>query len=91
MAILETRSYGFNELDRAVPGQSRRILTRTLQTLVRDGLVDRSPLPGPGARADYTRSALGRSLLPLVVPVGQWAESHQDDINEARARHDAGK
>ncbi|GAA3276845.1 helix-turn-helix transcriptional regulator [Dactylosporangium vinaceum] len=88
MAVLESRPYGFNELDRAVDGLSRRILMRTLRTLVRDGLVDRSPQPGPAARVEYTLSDLGRSLLPLIVAVGRWAEEHHDDIRAARARHD---
>lgn len=89
MALLESRSYGFNELDRAVDGLSRRILMRTLRTLVRDGLVDRAPQPGPAARVEYTLSNLGRSLLPLIVAVGRWAEEHQPEIRAARARHDA--
>ena len=89
MALLASRPHGFNELDRAVDGLSRRILTRTLRILVRDGLVDRTPLPGPAARVDYALSDLGRSLLPLIIAVGRWAETHEHDIRQARARHDA--
>ncbi|WP_213455061.1 winged helix-turn-helix transcriptional regulator [Rhizomonospora bruguierae] len=57
--------------------------------LARDGLVDRTPHPGPAARVDYALSALGRSLLPLVIEVGRWAEIHEYDIRNARVRHDA--
>lgn len=88
MALLAQRPYGFNELDRAVDGLSRRILTRTLRALVRDGLVDRTPLPGPAARVDYALSDLGRSLLPLIIVIGRWAEAHEHDIRRARARYD---
>ncbi|WBB53961.1 helix-turn-helix domain-containing protein [Verrucosispora sp. WMMD573] len=89
MAVLAHRSYGFNELDRAVDGLSRRILTRTLRALVRDGLVDRTPQLGPAARVDYALTDLGRSLLPLIIAVGQWAETHEHDFRNARARYDA--
>ncbi|MFB9849763.1 winged helix-turn-helix transcriptional regulator [Micromonospora andamanensis] len=89
MAVLAQRPYGFNELDRAVDGLSRRILTRTLRALVRDGLVDRTPNSGPAARVDYALSDLGRSLLPLIIEVGRWAETHEHDIRNARARYDA--
>ncbi|MEG3632571.1 winged helix-turn-helix transcriptional regulator [Micromonospora palythoicola] len=89
MAVLAERPYGFNELDRAVDGLSRRILTRTLRALVRDGLVNRIPRPGPAARVDYSLSDLGRSFLPLIIAVGHWAEDHEHDIRNARARHDA--
>ncbi|WP_240742139.1 winged helix-turn-helix transcriptional regulator [Micromonospora zingiberis] len=89
MAVLAQRPYGFNELDRAVDGLSRRILTCTLRGLVRDGLVDRTPHPGPAARVDYALTDLGRSLLPLIIEVGRWAEAHEHDIRAARARYDA--
>lgn len=88
MALLAERPYGFNELDRAVPELSRRILIRTLRTLVRDGLVRRTVHDGPVARVDYALTDLGRSLWPLVVAMGRWAEAHQDEIRTARARHD---
>ncbi len=90
MAVLAERPYGFNELDRNVPGLSRRILTRTLRGLARDGLITRTRQAGPAARVDYALSDLGRSLLPLIVALGQWAEGHENRIREARERYDAG-
>lgn len=89
MAVLAERPYGFNELDRNVQGLSRRILTRTLRGLARDGLITRTQHAGPAARVDYALSDLGRSLLPLIIAVGQWAEGHEHQIREARADYDA--
>ncbi|MBF9130757.1 helix-turn-helix transcriptional regulator [Plantactinospora sp. S1510] len=90
LSLLSQRGYGFNELDRAVHGLSRRMLTRTLRGLVRDGLVSRTPGPEVAARVEYALTGLGRSLLPLVVALGEWAVANQPVIGEARARHDAG-
>jgi hypothetical protein len=28
-------------------------------------------------------------MVPLVIAVGRWAEAHEHDIRQARARHDA--
>lgn len=89
LSLLSQRGYGFNELDRAVSGLSRRMLTRTLHGLVRDGLVSRTAQPRPAARVEYALTELGRSLLPLVVALGEWAETHQPDIGRARTRYDA--
>ncbi|WP_051798039.1 winged helix-turn-helix transcriptional regulator [Catenuloplanes japonicus] len=86
LALLARRPYGYNELDRAVEGLSRRILTRTLQGLVRDGLVSRSV---DGQQTRYALTALGSALLPLVVAVGEWAEAHRTEIAGARAAYDA--
>ncbi|WP_066373826.1 winged helix-turn-helix transcriptional regulator [Herbidospora mongoliensis] len=76
MGVLAERPFGFNELDRAVDGLSRRMLTRVLAALVREGLVDRAAPSGPGGRAEYRLSEAGHDLLPLVIAVGEWAEAH---------------
>ena len=83
LAVLRERPYGFNELDRTVHGLSRRILTRTLRTLERDGLVDRRETRD---RVEYTLSDLGRSFLPLVVAIGEWAVENAAEIEAARAK-----
>jgi len=82
LALLADRPYGFNELDRTVHGLSRRILTRTLRTLESDGLISRRPTP---ERVEYALTDLGRSLLPLVIAIGEWAVEHAPDIEAARA------
>ncbi|MBM2616262.1 helix-turn-helix transcriptional regulator [Actinoplanes sp. LDG1-06] len=82
LALLAERPYGFNELDRTVEPVSRRILTRTLRTLEADGLISRSETP---ERVRYALTPLGRSLLPLIVALGEWAAEHADEIGAARA------
>ncbi len=82
LALLHERPYGFNELDRAIHGLSRRILTRTLRTLASDGLVSRRETTH---RVEYALTDLGRSLLPLVIALGEWAVEHAPQINAARA------
>ncbi len=83
LAVLREGPYGFNELDRIIHGLSRRILTRTLRTLESDGLVSRRQTP---ERVEYALTDLGRSLLPLIIAVGEWAVEHAAEIGEARAR-----
>jgi len=83
LALLSAGPRGFNELDRAVDGLSRRILTRTLRALESDGLVSRRETPH---RVEYALTDLGRSLLPLVVAIGEWAEEHASRIDAARSR-----
>ncbi|WP_238011720.1 helix-turn-helix domain-containing protein [Dactylosporangium sp. AC04546] len=80
LAVLRERPYGFNELDRTVHGLSRRILTRTLRGLEADGLVSRRETP---ERVEYALTDLGRSLLPLVIAIGEWAVEHADELRRA--------
>ncbi|MEV4624942.1 helix-turn-helix domain-containing protein [Micromonospora sp. NPDC049523] len=89
LALLAQRAYGFNELDRAIHGLSRRMLTRTLRLLERDGLVRRTAAAQPWQGSEYSLTDLGRSLLPLVVALGEWAVDHDTDIRRAHASFDA--
>lgn len=88
LTLLAEHPRGFNELDRAVHELSRRILTRTLRNLERDGLVSRTVRPGRAAGVEYAATALGRSLLELVVPLGQWVLRHEAEIGAARSAYD---
>lgn len=88
LTLVAERPYGFNELDRAVHDLSRRILTLTLRQLERDGLISRDVRPGKAAGVAYSATGLGRSLLRLIVPLGQWVLEHEETIEAARSRYD---
>ncbi|MFF5233171.1 winged helix-turn-helix transcriptional regulator [Dactylosporangium sp. NPDC000521] len=77
------------ELARAVAGATQKMLTQTLRTLQRDGLVARSVTDSTPARVEYRLTPLGESLLPVMALVTQWAERHIHDIDTARATYDA--
>lgn len=83
LGLLSTGPHGFNQIDRAIEGLSRRILTRTLRTLESDGLISRRELPH---RVEYALTDLGRSLLPLIVALGEWAVANASQIRDARAQ-----
>ena len=78
----------FSEIKRAVGGISQRMLTLTLRGLERDGLVTRTVFPTVPPRVDYELTNLGRSLKSPVAALGQWALTHQDEIETARQRFD---
>ncbi|MFD0684986.1 winged helix-turn-helix transcriptional regulator [Actinomadura fibrosa] len=88
LSLLRDRSYGYNELDRAVEGLSRRVLTRTLRTLERDGLVSRTVHEGRPPRVEYALTGLGRSLQEQLRALALWAVEHDGEIRAARARFD---
>lgn len=79
----------FNELRRALPGISQRMLTLTLKNLERDGLVSRTVTPSVPPRVDYDLTELGRSMLVPVRALGQWAQAHIPEMDAARRRYDA--
>src|ERR1700742_3710414 len=79
----------FNEIRRAIPGVSQRMLTLTLRGLERDGLVARTVTPSIPPRVDYELTSLGHSLQEPVIALGEWALRNMPQIQAARATFDA--
>ncbi|MBB2202364.1 winged helix-turn-helix transcriptional regulator [Gluconacetobacter tumulisoli] len=78
----------FPELKRAVPGISQRILSSTLKTLERDGLVVRELFPEVPPRVDYEMTDLGKSLLLPTQGLVDWAKANWEQVRETQFRYD---
>jgi DNA-binding HxlR family transcriptional regulator len=79
----------FNDIKRAVGAISQRMLTLTLRSMERDGLVTRKVFPTTPPRVEYELTRLGHSLLGPVDALGQWAVANEAEIARAQARYDA--
>src|SRR3954451_15355249 len=86
------RPYRFSELRRAIGGQGRSIsekmLTQTLQTLERDGLVHRDAKPVIPPRVDYSLTDLGREAAEQVRGLARWTEKRMGAVEQAREAYD---
>ncbi|GAA2786510.1 winged helix-turn-helix transcriptional regulator [Streptomyces showdoensis] len=88
LIALGERSYRFGELRRAIGGVSEKMLTQTLQTLERDGLVHRAAQPVIPPRVDYSLTPLGREAAEQVTALARWTERRLPAVQEARERYD---
>lgn len=80
----------FGELRDAIQGISEKMLTQTLRSLERDGLVIREVHPVVPPRVEYRLTELGRTLEGPLAAVREWAEQHINEVEQARLRYDAG-
>ena len=78
----------FNVIKRMVGGISQRMLSLTLRSLERDGLVTRTVTPTVPPRVDYALTDLGRSLWTPVEALAGWAQRHHGEIEAAQGRFD---
>jgi DNA-binding HxlR family transcriptional regulator len=60
------------------------MLTQTLRTLERDGLVTRTVTPTVPVTVRYELTELGLSLQQLMRAVKDWAETHMDEVQANR-------
>ncbi|MDF5754377.1 helix-turn-helix domain-containing protein [Spongiactinospora sp. TRM90649] len=83
------RSMRYSELSRRLAGVSQKMLTQTLRSLERDGLITRTVTPTVPVTVTYELTGLGLSLHHLMRGVKAWAEANMDEILANRAEYDA--
>ena len=85
----EPRAMRYSELLRLLAGVSQKMLTQTLRSLERDGLVTRTATPTVPVTVSYELTDLGLSLHQTMRGIKTWAETHMDDVLANREAHDA--
>ncbi|MEV0379573.1 helix-turn-helix domain-containing protein [Nonomuraea sp. NPDC050643] len=78
----------FNELRRMLDGITQKMLSQTLRTLERDGLITRTVYPTIPPRVDYELTRLGRSAMGVLQAIGAWAGEHADEVLASRQSYD---
>jgi DNA-binding HxlR family transcriptional regulator len=78
----------FSALRRRVDGISQKMLSQTLRSLERDGLVLRDVAPTVPVTVTYTISGLGRELLVAMQLLIDWAETRMPRVAAAQAEYD---
>nr|WP_221380709.1 helix-turn-helix domain-containing protein [Actinoplanes polyasparticus] len=74
----------FTELRQQLAGVSEKMLTQTLRTLERDGLVLRTVYPEAPIRVEYELTPLGQTLRGPLKALSDWSVQHIGDVLTAR-------
>ncbi|MFI9536233.1 winged helix-turn-helix transcriptional regulator [Nocardia fusca] len=86
----EPQPLRYSELARRLAGVSQKMLTQTLRTLERDGLVTRTVTPTVPVTVTYELTELGLSLHEIMRGIKMWAEAHMDEVQANREEFDLG-
>ena len=70
----------FNELSRLIPDVSSRVLSSTLRTLEAAGFIDRKVYAVVPPKVEYSLTTLGKSLLPLIQQLTEWAQTNMKTV-----------
>ena len=84
--ILASGTMRYAELQRAIGGISQKMLTQTLRSLERDGLVRRNVHPVVPPKVEYSLTRLGRTLIEPLHALCRWSEKHLTELQANRAR-----
>ena len=78
----------FNDIKRSTGGISQQMLTRTLRSLERDGIVTRTIFPTSPPRVEYRLTELGNAMSEPVLAFGRWVQEHLAEVDAARQQYD---
>lgn len=89
LVISENDHIRYNELRRQIPDISSRVLSGTLRTLEADGLVNRKLYNEVPARVEYNLTDTGRSLIPIIKQLTEWAQNNLKTIIANRGKNES--
>ncbi|MGK7928014.1 MAG: winged helix-turn-helix transcriptional regulator [Spirulina sp.] len=92
--LLYALAYGtkrYSELDRRIDGISQKVLTQTLRSLERHGLVHRQVYPEVPPRVEYSLTSLGESLIDPLLSLANWSRTNFTEVLDRRDRYDRGQ
>jgi DNA-binding HxlR family transcriptional regulator len=84
----EPRPMRYSELSRRLAGVSQKMLTQTLRSLERDGLITRTVTPTVPVTVTYELTGLGLSLQDVMRGIKEWAETRMDEVLANREEYD---
>lgn len=79
----------YSEIARLLAGVSQKMLTQTLRSLERDGLVTRTVTPTVPVTVSYELTGLGLSLHHVARGLRTWAQAHMAEVLANREDYDA--
>jgi DNA-binding HxlR family transcriptional regulator len=88
LVMLSGGQMRFGVLRRTIEGVSQKMLTQSLRTLERDGLVVRIVTSTRPLAVEYALTPLGASLVPLAIEIKRWAETNLGKIEHANEHYD---
>ena len=89
IVCLEAGPRRFSELRVPLRGVTSKVLTESLRSLERNGLVRRIAYDEVPPRVEYELTALGRTFLEPLAASRAWCETYGPELIRAREAHEA--
>jgi len=75
----------FNEIRRAVPKATQRMLTLQLRELESDGVIRRKVYAEVPPKVEYSLTEFGLSLKPILLLMRDWGTQYRTKVKRARS------
>jgi DNA-binding HxlR family transcriptional regulator len=88
IGVLEEGVMRFSDIQRRIGGISQKMLTQTLRSLERDGLITRTVYAEVPPRVEYALTPLGKTLTHALATIRYWAETNMNEVIAAQQHYD---
>ena len=73
---LINKTLRFNELQKAIPKVTPKMLTQQLRELETDGIINRVVYPVVPPKTEYSLSEFGKTLIPILNAMCEWGNKY---------------
>jgi DNA-binding HxlR family transcriptional regulator len=74
---LQSGTRRFGQLQKLIPGSTKKMLTQKLRELERDEIISRKVYAEVPPRVEYSLTRYGRSLKPILEQMAKWGNRHR--------------
>ena len=86
--VLSQGTKRYSQLQREIPGISKKMLTQTLRKLESDNILKRTVYPVVPPKTEYNLTAFGNELIKPLEVLADWAETHKTELQAICDRRD---
>ncbi|HEX6593159.1 MAG TPA: winged helix-turn-helix transcriptional regulator [Bacillota bacterium] len=76
--LMENETMRFNELKRAIPNITQKMLTSQLRELEHHQIVHREVYPQVPPKVEYSLTDYGQNIIPILKSMQRWGTSHKE-------------
>lgn len=89
--VLTQGTKRYSELQREIPGISKKMLTQTLRKLEYDNIIKRTVYPVVPPKTEYNLTVFGNKLIEPLSVLADWAEAHKTELQTICDRRNQNK
>ncbi|PSB12255.1 transcriptional regulator [Pleurocapsa sp. CCALA 161] len=78
--VLNQGTKRYSEIQREIPGISKKMLTQTLRRLESDNIIKRKIYPVVPPKTEYALTTFGKQLIEPLEILANWAWEHQAEL-----------
>lgn len=82
LSLFNNGTMRFSELQKAIPDITKKMLAQQLRELEYHDIVRREVYPQVPPKVEYSISAYGRRIAPVLQAMNDWGVGHIEHMNE---------